>query len=194
MEITYYTQNGKINYTHNDVLTKAARCTWSNNTIVRIVEELPFGKVKVETYGFDFPFAYSLVNRIGYDIIEKKDIRELNWDNLIHDLISEGYNWKFHVLKFIRRFYPFHCLQEGFSFDPNCKSCLYWDGKKFAETTENIKNLPDWCKGYSELLEIDEIMKHMISIGVETENAEEMRRVIRTETAAQKLVIPNKKC
>ena len=60
----------KIFYVDNNLLGKCNRCKWCNYTIVMIEEKLTFGKVKVSTWGFDIPFAYSPVNHILYYIVD----------------------------------------------------------------------------------------------------------------------------
>ena len=58
----------KIFYIDSSLLGKCKRSKFGRYTIVMIEEKLSFGKVKVSTWGFDIPFAYSPVNYVGYDL------------------------------------------------------------------------------------------------------------------------------
>ena len=65
----------KIFYNDSSLVGKCKRSKWGGYTIVMIEEKLTFGKVKVSTWGFDIPFAYSPVNHIGYDVVDENDIK-----------------------------------------------------------------------------------------------------------------------
>ena len=76
----------KILYIDSKLVCKAYRKHNPYYMLVRVVEHLNFGKVKVECYWFDIPCPYYPANFLGYDIVEEKDIKELNWHNLLNDI------------------------------------------------------------------------------------------------------------
>ena len=103
----------KIFYIDSSLLGKCKRSKWGRYTIVMIEEKLTFGKVKVSTWGFDIPFAYSPVNHIGYDIVDENDIKELNWYNILNDFQKAYHDRKYIIeiktetsMKFNKRFEP----------------------------------------------------------------------------------------
>ena len=172
----------KIFYIDNTLLGKCNRCKWCNYTIVSVVDKLPFGKVKVSTWGFDIKFAYAPVNNIGYDVVEEKDIKELNWYNIINDFNNSYYDRKYIIWNFLANNYPLDSsLEDWLHKDKETYQIVYWDRKEISKRIYDKVNLPDWCKNQDILWRIDCAIDYMIDHDIEKENAIKLKELIRTD-------------
>ena len=171
----------KIFYVDNNLLGKCNRCKWCNYTIVMIEEKLTFGKVKVSTWGFDIPFAYSPVNHIGYDVVDENDIKELNWCNILNDFQKAYNDRKYIIWDFLRHNYPCNSrLIDHFNKD-NTTHVVYWDDVEIARREDDNNNLPEWCRGQDILWTIDRVIDYMIDHNIEKENCKQLKELIRTD-------------
>lgn len=172
----------KIFYIESNLLGKCNRSKWDSYTIVDIVDRLTFGKVKVSTWGFDITFAYSPVNHIGYDVVEEKDIKELNWYNIINDFNKSYHDRKYTIWNFLRKNYPLDSsLFDNFNNNKVTYQVVYWDGTEIARRKYDGSNLPDWCKKQDILWEIDCVIDYMIEHEIEKDNAMQLKELIRTD-------------
>ena len=173
----------KIFYVESSKLGKSARSKWGEYTIVEIDKVLDFGKVKVQTYGFDIPFAYAPVNHISKDIVEQEDIKELNWDAILNDFQKDNSDRKYHIWHFLQTYYPCDShTMDYFNKDKESFLAVYWDDKEIDRIHYPAEYVvPAWCKRQNVLWEIDVVLDYMIEHNIETENAEKLKKLIRTD-------------
>lgn len=172
----------KIFYIDSNLLGECKKSKWGNYTIVRIVDKLTFGKVKVSTWGFDIRFAYYPVNYIGYDVVEENDIKELNWDNIINDFNNSYHDRKYIIWDFLINNYPLDSsLIDWLYKDKDTYQIVYWDRNEIAKRIYNKANLPNWCKNQDILWKIDCAIDYMIDYNIEKENAIQLKELIRTD-------------
>ena len=57
--------------------------------LVKITDDLGYGKVKIDVYHYDVLCAYHPMNRIGFDIVDRSDIKVLDW-NTVMELHNSG--------------------------------------------------------------------------------------------------------
>ena len=172
----------KIFYIDSSLLGKCKRSKWGRYTIVRIVDRLSFGKVKVSTWGFDIPFAYSPVNHVGFDVVDENDIKELNWFNIINDFKKDYHDRKYTIWYFLRHNYPCESgLIDNFNKDKDTYQVVYWDGSEITRRLYDVNNLPEWCKKQNILWEIDCVLDYMIDHDIENENCKQLKELIRTD-------------
>lgn len=171
----------KIFYIDSSLLGKCKQSILGNYTIVRIEERLTFDKVKVSTWEFDIPFAYAPLSHVGYDIVEEKEIKELNWYNILNDFNKDYNDRKYHIWDFLRKYYPCDSsLIDHFDHNKDTYQVVYWDDKEIARRKFD-NNLPEWCKGQDVLWEIDCVLDYMIDHNIEKSNAEQLKELIRTD-------------
>lgn len=165
----------KLLYIDSSLVKKALRKNNPYFILVRVNERLNFGKVKVECYWFDIPCAYYPVCFLGYCIVEEKDIKELNWDNLLNDITNKGYSiTKYWIWNFLERYYNYHALYQFIS-----TSLLDIYHKDELITTINAEDFNDYC--YMVLKRIDIVLDDMIKHGIECENCIKLKEKIRTK-------------
>lgn len=171
----------KIFYIKSSLVQKAYRKHNPYYIMVQVVEHLNFGKVKVDCYWFDIPCAYYPCSYIGSDIVEEKDIKELNFENILNDLKDGYHNRKYWYWEFLRTFYSYNSHYGWQSYKtlkieyyPSCNQCE-------EVSTIDTRFLPDWCKGQDILLRIDIVLDDMIKRGIECENCKRLKEIIRTD-------------
>lgn len=171
----------KIFYIDSSLLGKCKRSKWGGYTIVMIEEKLTFGKVKVSTWGFDIPFAYSPVNHIGYDVVDENEIKELNWYNILNDFQKAYHDRKYIIWDFLRHNYPCDSrMIDRFNKD-NTTHVVYWDDVEIARREDDNNNLPEWCRRHDILWTIDRVIDYMIDHNIEKENCKQLKELIRTD-------------
>lgn len=166
----------KLFYIDGSLVSKAFRKHNPYYMLVKVVEHLNFGKAKIECYWFDILCPYYPVSFLGYDVVEEKDVKELNWDNLLND-INKGYSgrkfwyWEFLITQYpYRSYYDDHVSRE---------LTIAYEYEVIAKI--DTTNPPDWCKGQSVLEEIDIVLDDMIKRGIECENCKKLKELIRTD-------------
>ena len=165
----------QILYIDSSLVSNVIRKNNPYFVMVGLQEKLNFGKVKVNCYWFDIPCAYYPVNFIATDIVEEKDIKELNWDNLLNDITNKGYsNTKYWIWYFLRRYYDYNASCQFIS-----TSLLDIYHKDELITTINAEDFNDY--GYMVLKEIDIVLDDMIKHGIECENCVKLKEKIRTK-------------
>lgn len=166
----------QIYYIDSNLIKKAYRKHNPYYMLVKVVEHLNFGKARVKCYWFDITCAYYHVNFLGYDIVEEKDIKELNWYNLLDD-IKKGYsNMKYWYWEFLRTNYDYSSYYENH----NCKELtIAYNNDVISKIETNV--LPDWCKGQDVLYTIDIVLDDMIKHGIECDNCVKLKQLIRTD-------------
>ena len=165
----------KLYYINSSLVKKAYRKDNPYFLLVRVFERLEYGKAKVDCYWFDIPCAYYAVSLIGSDIVDEKDIKELNWDNLLNDVIKKGHSsTKYWVLWFLYRFYDYSALTQTMGSDLLDVYC----NKNVIATIDSTK-----FNDYSEqvLKEIEIILDDMIKKGIECENCIKLKEKIKTK-------------
>ena len=166
----------KFFYIKSSLVQKAYRTHNPYYIMVQVVEHLNFGKVKVDCYWFDIPCAYYPCSYIGSDIVEEKDIKELNFENILNDL-KDGYDdRKYWYWEFLRTQYPYSSYYENHN---SIELTIAYNYEVIAKMNTNV--LPDWCKGQDVLLEIDIVLDDMIKRGIECENCKRLKEIIRTD-------------
>ena len=165
----------KLSYIDSSLVSKVMRKHNPYFILVRVNERLNFGKVKVECYWFDIPCAYYPVCFLGYDIVEEKDIKELNWDNLLNDITNKGYSTtKYWIWYFLGSFYDYGSLSQSIG---STKIDIYHNRDIIA--TIDAKDFDDYS--YQVLKEIDIVLDDMIKHGIECENCIKLKEKIRTK-------------
>lgn len=87
-----------------DKLSKYAReklAITHNWGLVEIVDKLDYGKVKINVYYFDLSFPKASINYISTEIVDGKDICELNWPMVKYLYNTQGHNY---IIKFYLRY------------------------------------------------------------------------------------------
>lgn len=163
-------------YIDSSLIKKAYRKHNIYYMLVRVVEHLNFGKAKVECYWFDIPCAYYPACFLGYDIVEEKDIKELNWDNLLNDIKKGYYNRKYWYWEFLRTHYDYSSYYEDHTYR---ELTIAYKNEVIAKI--DIKVLPDWCKGQYVLYKTDIVLDDMIKHGIECDNCVKLKQLIRTD-------------
>ena len=163
----------KILYIERNKLSKSARGKmYVPYTMVEIVERLNFGRVKVRTYYFDIVCAYYPVNIISMDIVDEKDIKELNWENVINDLKLGSVDRKYWYWHFLEREYSCRAILN----DEN-EHIVFWD--KYVKIGRcQYPNLPQWTKGQITLWEIDTVLNYMVENNIDAEYARKLIDII----------------
>lgn len=165
----------KLLYIDSSLVSKIKRRHNPYFVLVEVLERLNFGKVKVGCYWFDIPCAYYPVSFLGTDIVDEKDIRELNWDNLLNDLTNKGYSTTKHwVWWFLRTFYDYESSSQSIG---STKIDIYYNRDIVA--TIDGKDFDDYGKVV--LKEIDIALDDMIKHGIECENCIKLKQKIRTK-------------
>lgn len=165
----------KLLYIDSSLVSKVMRKHNPYFILVRVNERLNFGKVKVECYWFDIPCAYYPANFLGTDIVEEKDIKELNWDNLLNDVTNKGYSdTKYWIRWFLKRFYDYSAVSQSFS-----SSLVDIYHQNVVIATIDAKDFDDYS--YQVLKEIDIVLDDMIEYGIECENCIKLKQKIRTK-------------
>jgi len=166
----------QIFYIDSNLVSKVFRKHNRYYILVKVVEHLNFGKVKVECYWFDIPCAYYHVSFLGYDVVEEKDIKELNLDNLLNDIKKGYFHRKFWYWEFLRTYYNYSSYYESHNSN---ELTISYKNEVIAKIEANV--LPDWCKGQEVLYEIDIVLDDMIKHGIECENCMKLKQLIRTD-------------
>jgi len=166
----------KIFYIDSNLIKKAYRKHNPYYMLVKVVEHLNFGKAKVECYWFDIPCAYYPVSFLGYDIVEEKDIKELNWYNLLNDINKGCYERKYWYWEFLRTQYPYSSYYESHN---SSELTIAYNYEVIAKIDTNV--LPDWCKGQYVLYKTDIVLDDMIKRGIEFDNCVKLMKLIRTD-------------
>lgn len=166
----------KIFYIKSSLVQKAYRKHNPYYIMVQVVEHLNFGKVKVDCYWFDIPCAYYPCSYIGSDIVDEKDIKELNFENILNDFKDGYHNRKYWYWNFLELFYNYnaHCTWRT----DNELEIAY---KNEVIATIDTNDIDDWCKGQHVLKEIDIVLDDMIKHGIECENCNRLKEIIRTD-------------
>ena len=177
----------KLLYIDSSLVSKIKRRHNPYFVLVEVLERLNFGKVKVDCYWFDIPCAYYPVSFLGTDIVDEKDIKELNWDNLLNDLTNKGYSTtKYWVWWFLRSFYDYGSSSQSIG---STKIDIYHNYDIVA--TIDWKDFDDY--GKQVLKEIDIVLDDMIKHGIECENCIKLKQKIRTKevsmTAKEELIL-----
>ena len=166
----------KLFYIDGSLVSKAFRTHNPYYMLVRVVEHLNFGKAKIECYWFDIPCAYYPVSFLGYDVVEEKDIKELNWENLLNDINKGHSGRKFWYWEFLITQYPYRSYYDDYN---SRELTIAYEYEVIAKI--DTTNPPDWCKGQSVLEEIDIVLDDMIKRGIECENCKKLKELIRTD-------------
>jgi hypothetical protein len=166
----------KILYIDSNLVSKTYRKHNPCYMIVDIVEELNYGKAKVECYWFDIPCAYAPANSLGFDVVDKKDIKELNWYNLLNDIKKGHYDRKYWYWEFLRTQYPYSFYYGNHN---SRELTIAYKNEIIAQIDTNV--LPDWCKGQYVLYKMDIVLDDMIQRRIEYENCVKLKEIIRTD-------------
>ncbi len=166
----------QIFYIDSNLVSKVFRKHNPYYIMVQVVEHLNFGKVKVDCYWFDIPCAYYSVNFLGCDIVEEKDIKELNWDNLLNGIKKGYFERKYWYWEFLRTHYGYSSYYESHNSN---ELTIAYKNEVIAKIDTNV--LPDWCKGQYVLYKMDIVLDDMIKHGIECKNCMNLKHLIRTD-------------
>lgn len=165
----------KIFYIDSNLVPKTFRKHNPYYVLVKVVEELGYGKVKVGCYWFDIMCAYFRVSFLGYTVVEESRIKELNFENVVNDINKGSHLRKYWYWEFLCRFYGYSAHLEVWNGDDELE--IKHDNETIAKI--DTKKVDGWWGDSDVLMRTDIALDDMIKHGIECENCLKLKQIIR---------------